>query len=473
MGKIRGLALAWALMAAAGAMAAVKGSATLTGEFETTQNIEKTPSRVVVAGNLVFALETGASRIAVTNLATGAAMSYYGTTIESGDIGVNYTDSSAARKRLGNKVVWTQGSGNGGFKMPDGLALDTFGGVANRLAVADTGNNRVQLFTFDGGTGEISFESAYAGSGADALSEPSAVAFMDGGDLLVADKGTSRVVRLSYAGGAWSQVAAYEFGNDCEITGVCYDKDTEDGFWVAMAQGQYQCVSFHHFSDFNAQQPVVALGTPFTASALSSPNDVQAWKVDGSNFVVVAGYGNSRVNVLHLSTGASGGYSRLSVAAEVGSDARTDNNNDEVFNPRGVFPVQGEAVLYVADTGHNKVKRYGMAFEEVEDPEVTETVPWDIASFSLAAGGDAATIGWVVPGANLPAGGEDLEFRLDYRPTLTDGDWSETAVRGADNPFTVGQGESGVHEETLDLTGLPGHPTAGFFRLWWLNKVAE
>lgn len=479
MGNIRGLAFAWALTAAGAAMAAVVGEASFMGEIDTTKKVADVPTRVVVAGNLMFALETGASRIMVTNLATSAAARYYGVTNASSGAGVNYTDSSAACTKIGNKVIWAQGSGNGGFRQPRGLAFGS-SGVANRLAVADTGNNRVQLFTFNKNTGALTFVSAYEGSGANALNEPEAVAFM-GGDLLVADTGNHRVLRLRYgtSSGNWTQIAKYDFGENDIIHGVCYGSDTEEGFWVARGYGQTQCVSFHHFSGFSANQPVVALGTPFTNDIFDEPTDVQAWAVDGWTLVVVADSNNSRALILNAVPGASGAFARLSVVADVGNGKDYSLDNEEQLSgPCGVFPVQGDEVLYVADTGHNMVKRYGLAFTEVEDPEVIgPPEAWNISSFKIVDGGATARIGWKVPDTadgQTPTG-EDFKFLLYFNASLSDvAQVDGASFQPEDANVTVGQSEEGgsIHEEDFPL-GDVGNPASGFFRLWWLNKVVQ
>jgi sugar lactone lactonase YvrE len=80
------------------------------------------------------------------------------------------------------------GSGPGQLSSPAGLALDP----AGRLAVADAGNNRVDLFQpfSSGGT----FIESYSGD----LSAPFDVAFGPGAVLYVADTGSGTVKRLHY-----------------------------------------------------------------------------------------------------------------------------------------------------------------------------------------------------------------------------------------------------------------------------------
>lgn len=80
------------------------------------------------------------------------------------------------------------GSGNGELRSPRGLALDPFG----RPLVADSGNNRISVFTsFASGGG---FLESYSGD----LSAPVDLAFAPGATLYVTDAGSNTVKRLHY-----------------------------------------------------------------------------------------------------------------------------------------------------------------------------------------------------------------------------------------------------------------------------------
>lgn len=462
------LALAATAILSLGAAASEVVDATLIDTFGTTA-IEGSPAGVFVTDNFVFVLERFSHRIAVHSRATGANLFYYGA-LKAGAAGVAYTDSAAAR--TGNNA-WIRSTGDGGFTQPRGLALDTFSG-ASRFAVADTGNNRVQLFEFDPASGAITFLSAYGGgAGEESFYEPRAVAFMAGGDLLVADTGNKRVVRLGYGGGNWSFVEAYQFASLDVINGLCYD-ETANGFWVANygVTGKRRRISFHHVGAGFSDEPVVALGLP--DNTFANPADIQIWNDGTQTYVVTADCGGSRIGVrLFRPVGGAGGdYSRL---VDVGAIAYSGDDDPEgerfVRQPEGVFPLQGTNLIYVADTGNKKVKWFGLAIEEVEDQEVVgPPVPWDISSFTVAADGATASVGWQIPSATdgRPPTGEDFSFRLDFRPSLTTGEWVTNAIP----PFAVDQSEAGaLHTESgIDLSSSPA---SGFFRLWWLNKVDE
>jgi len=79
----------------------------------------------------------------------------------------------------------TQGSGNGAFQEPAGVAL-----VGSKLSVADKGNNRVQQFST---AGEYQRQFGSLGSGAGQFSAPRGVAATPGGAQYITDPGNNRV----------------------------------------------------------------------------------------------------------------------------------------------------------------------------------------------------------------------------------------------------------------------------------------
>jgi hypothetical protein len=90
--------------------------------------------------------------------------------------------------------VETAGSGPGQVSGVQGVAFDPI----DRLMVADTGNNRVELFnTIAGGLGFVG-QYGSAGSGEEQFNAPNSVATAPGALVYVADAGNSRVVRLRY-----------------------------------------------------------------------------------------------------------------------------------------------------------------------------------------------------------------------------------------------------------------------------------
>ena len=327
------------------------------------------PARVFVTDKFVFVLEQYTHRIAVYDRAARGddpPRFYYGATYDAKNSnnggntpGVSYTDASK----------WAFSTGDGGFKQPFGMALDTFSGQ-NRFAVADTENSRIQLFSFDPETGAITFLSAYGSQSSTpgknapdgTFFKPQAVAFMPNNDLLVADTGNYRVVRLNYNGSTCTWKKIFQFDEASVLSGICYGKDTLDGFWVADAGPTLQRVSFHRIALFSST-PVISLGTSESGD-FTTPRDVQLWTVGDRVRVIATDHQGSRIRILDPIANASGQYTDLVAVADIGSasDASLEHYQ-KLWHPVGVFPVADTNLLYVADYGQNKIKWYGFTID--------------------------------------------------------------------------------------------------------------
>ncbi len=369
------------------------------------------PARVFVTEKFVYVLEQYTHRIAVYNRSTRALLFYYGATVQNG-AGAKFTDASK----------WAVSNGNGGFNKPFGMALDTFSGE-NRFAVADTGNNRIQLFSFNPTTGAITFLAKYGtksseqGSGAAAGTfwEPQAIAFMPGNDLLVADTGNFRVARVNYNGGTFTWRKIFQFTEKSVLSGICYGKDNLAGFWVADAGLELQRVSFHHIANFSPT-PVVSLGNGNPASGdFDRPRDVQLWTVGERVRVIASDQRGSRVRVLDPLAKASGGaYTGLVAVADIGSASDASlQHYQKLWFPVGVFPVTDTNLLYVADTGHNMIKWYGFTIDA--DGDGMDDV-WEDMHGLDSTRDDALED---ADGDGLPNIGE---YRADTDPQNTDSD---------------------------------------------------
>ena len=326
------------------------------------------PARVFVTDKFVFVLEQFTHRIAVYDRAARTNLFYYGANYE-GKNNTNGQDTPAVVYTDSSK--WAFSNGDGGFNKPFGMALDTFSGQ-NRFAVADTGNNRIQVFSFDPETAEITFLAKYGtmsptpGIGAETgtFTKPQAVAFMQGNDLLVADTDNYRVVRVNYNGGAFTWRKAFQFTDKSILSGVCYGKDNLAGFWVADAGQELQRVSFHHLANFSTT-PVVSLGNGNPASGdFDKPRDVQLWTVGERVRVMASDQRGSRVRILDPLSNASGAYTGLVAVADIGSASDASlQHYQKLYWPVGVFPVADTNLIYVADYGHNMIKWYGFTID--------------------------------------------------------------------------------------------------------------
>ena len=416
-------------------------------------NADGNPARVFVSGDFVFVLEQFNHRVAVYDLVGKTNLFYYGAYGTSGN-----KPTSAPGGRYSISSQWAPGDGNGGFKQPFGMALDTFSGES-RFVVADTLNNRVQLFTFDPATGEITFSAASE----KIFYQPNAVAFTEAGDILVADSGNNRVVCLS---SALALTDVYPLGERAFPTGICSDSDTSDGFWITDSKNQR--VAYYRIAD-GTDAPAVSFGTT-TDKEFVTPRDVQIFgDSDNGKFLCVVDNQGSRVRIVEAVV-SDGAYSAVVAAGDVGSASDTSlQEYEQLFRPNGVFIDSDSGILYVADYGHNLIKWYEVTPEspELPDPpdppepvETTTNTAWRITSITIT--NSVATLTWDFPSSNVVASGECL-FDIQNRESLTSGDW-DTLVS---NLSATSQADC-TYDANLSALG---NPPSCFFRLFWTNKV--
>lgn len=95
-----------------------------------------------------------------------------------------------------------QGTGNGEFKSPEGIAIDSEGNIL----IADTGNNRIQEFNSAG-----TFVRAYGSKGDEngQFTSPEGIAVDSEGKVWVTDSGNNRIERFSAKGAYLSKFGAY------------------------------------------------------------------------------------------------------------------------------------------------------------------------------------------------------------------------------------------------------------------------
>ena len=97
------------------------------------------------------------------------------------------------------------GSGNGQFKIPEGIVFDSSGNIY----IADSGNNRIQKFDSNG-VYQSQFGSAGSGNGQ--FSAPVGLAFDSKSNLYVTDVGNDRVQKFDSSGIYQSQFGIYGSG---------------------------------------------------------------------------------------------------------------------------------------------------------------------------------------------------------------------------------------------------------------------
>ncbi len=267
---------------------------------------------------------------------------------------------------------WGQiGTGNGQFNYPGGVTVDSSGNVY----VADTGNHRIQKFT---STGVFVTTWGSEGTGNGQFSEPGGVAVDSSGNVYVADTGNRRVQKFTSTGAFVAKWGSEGTGN-----------------------GQF-----------------------------SNPGAVA---VDGSGNVYVADSG-----FFDYDEENPGGH-RVQKFTSTGTFVTTwgtvGGGNGQFYLPRGVA-VDSSGKVYVAEVANHRVQRFRPA--DAVDPTVDLRVPAAGAVFEVGAaafadfscddaGGSGldTCVGTVADGAAIDtATGGERTFTV----TATDHDGNETVV---------------------------------------------
>lgn len=297
------LAASWSL-----AQAALGSAGTGPQQFSATT---PSPTRLFYKGDYLFVLDTGNNRIQIWNRLTRQYMGAYG----------------------------SQGTNNGAFKRPVGLALDP---VANRFAVADQGNSRIQVFTFNPvDPTNIVFQFSFGsyGTGFNQFMKPTDVAIDSYGWFYITDE---RVSSMDQSVVQIYDDAGYEFwtlaiagsgpGQVHKPGGICVGPD--DTILVADTEN-------NRIQAFDSSWTLIWPLTGTNTVSFSKPRGVQ---VGLNGRVYVADTDNSQIKILK---------SDGSFIASLGSQGY--GFNLVLNHPYGLMPVVESNIVYVADTFNNRV----------------------------------------------------------------------------------------------------------------------
>ncbi|MBP7634689.1 hypothetical protein KBA41_11015 [Candidatus Ozemobacteraceae bacterium] len=246
----------------------------------------------------------------------------------SGNIVMKYTPAGSFITQWG-----TNGTGNGQFISPEGIARANSGNIL----VADAGNDRLQEFTNAGAF--VSVIGSF-GTGNGQFDTPKGVCVDGTGKIFVADTGNGRIQRLSALGvfeARWGTAGAENgrFNNPYDVA-----RDLSGNVYIS----DFVNNRIQKFSSTGAY--ITQWGTGGTGNGnFSGPKGIA---VDDSGNVYVADSDNDRIQKF---TGAG-----VFVAKWGTSGAQAGNFND----PCGVA-VDASGNLYVADSGNHRMQKFSSA----------------------------------------------------------------------------------------------------------------
>jgi len=289
------------------------------------------------------------------------------------------------------------GATNGLFSSPKGVAYSP---VTDQVYVADSANNRIQVFTRDG-----AYVRKWGRSGTTngRFSDPRGIAIDSTGNVYVVDRGNHRIQKFTSTGTFVSTWGSFGSGDGqfrnprgigIDSTGTVYVADT----------GNDRIQRFSSTGGFLSKWGSSGSGN----GQFSIPSDVAV----GSNSVYVADSGNDRVQRF-TTTGA--------FTATYGA---TGTGPGQFEAPRGILydPVSFE--FLVADTGNDRLQRFdqngnfleetgttGIGDGEFQDPEdlgldvrgnvfVTDTINHRVQRFGVAGAAPPFVRTWGTSGTD-------------------------------------------------------------------------
>jgi YD repeat-containing protein len=226
----------------------------------------------------------------------------------------------------------SEGTGNGQFKQPSGVAVDSSG----NLWVVDAGNNRLEKFSTSG-----SWLASYgkAGSGEAQFNEPRSIALNQStGNVYVADKANNRIEELSATGAYVASLGTSGSGALKEPEGVALDSSGD--VWVSDT-GHNRLVEFSSAGTFIREAGSLGSGT----GQLKSPAGLTI--SEGTVFVVDSA--NSRVEQFS----SSGAY--------LGQVGTSGSGTGQFKEPWGIAANSSTGNLYVADRGNERIQEFSPA----------------------------------------------------------------------------------------------------------------
>jgi sugar lactone lactonase YvrE len=235
----------------------------------------------------------------------------------------------------------TEGSGNGQFDNPTGVAI----GPTGTVYVADYGNERIQVFNSSGVYQSTIGTTGSEGTSNTQFDDPIGVAVGPTGTVYVADTGNDRIQIFNSSGNYESTMGTGSGGTSntqfAVPRGVAVGGPSGDIYVSDTGNERVQVFN----SSGVYQSTIGTTGSIGTGDyQFDNPNQIAVGGPSG--FIYVADSGNDRVQIFN----SSGGYE-----STIGTTGSAGTSNTQLNGPGGVA-VGPTGIVYIADSVNNRIQ---------------------------------------------------------------------------------------------------------------------
>ncbi|HEY8082607.1 MAG TPA: S8 family serine peptidase [Solirubrobacterales bacterium] len=289
---------------------------------------------------------SGTSNVAASEPLSGlkAGMTYHFRIVATGAStveGADKTFTTATDSRF-SFDFGKEGTGNGEFKSPYGIAYDSSGNIW----VADAGNNRIEKFN---SKGEYVSQFGKEGTSNGEFKSPKGIAIDSTGNIWVVDTGNNRVQKFNSKGEYVSQFGKEGTGEGEFKSPIGIALDSADRIFV-VDSGNNRVQKFDSKAKYLNQFGKEGTGN----GEFKSPTGIA---IDSSNFIFVVDSGNNRVQKFNSS---------FTYQIQFGSKEGKAASGDGEFNAPTGIAVDIAGRLWVTDSGNNRAQRFSSTGTYIE-----------------------------------------------------------------------------------------------------------
>lgn len=283
-----------------------------------------------ITGNIYVALKNGAASIKNTDSGAEPFLGF-GWGIATG--GDQFETCDFFIITCGDGIPGNNLSNNGQFDEVEGLTVDNSGNIY----VADTGNNRIQVFD---SSGNFLYKFGTLGTGNDNLDTPKGLV-VKGTNLYVVDSGNNRIKKLNLDGTYVGEVGSLGSGPG-QFNSPSYIALAPDGTLYVSDTGNNR---IQYINSNTLAAGVVTFTSPVGWTNISGPTGIY---VNDKNDLIISDTGNNRIVYAAQDVGPSS-FVNISYYGSLGS------GEGQFDSPKSLFQTNS-GFIYVADENNNSVR---------------------------------------------------------------------------------------------------------------------